>query len=183
MKLGLFRRLRVAFRRVLRRAAEKVLGRTYDGASPPPRLVDEVRAFSEIHPRATRGDWEDFALAFAAGAYRDGFSYGVEWRERWTDRVPFDEALLSREEKRARLWTAPGITARGDPLLDVPPEHREEVLRELEFGAGYGGFTFRFVDDEGRPIFSPAAVPAPEEQDDGGEEEVAGGAEAGDDTP
>jgi hypothetical protein len=155
-----------------RRAAERVLGRTYDGASPPPRLVDEVMAFSALHPGASPAEWEEFALGIAAGAWRDGFSYGVEWRERIGEPAPFDEAALTEEERRLRLWTAPGLRVEGDPLADVPPERRAEVLRELEFAAGYGGF--RWIDAEtGRHIFPPA-VPAAEEEASDGDDEGAG---------
>lgn len=175
---GLLRRLRAGLRRLARRAAEKVLGRAYDGASPPPRLADEVLAFSALHPDATRGEWADFALGIAAGAWRDGFTYGVEWRERIGEPVPFDEEALSEEERRNRQWTAPGIRVEGDPLADVPPERRAEVLRELEFASGYGGF--RFVDgDTGRPIFPPTVAPAAEEDADDGDDEEDGGDEDG----
>lgn len=161
---ALLRRLRAGFRRLVRRAAERALVRTYDGAAPPPRLADEVLAFQELHPDATGEDWRDFALAFAAGAWRDGFTLGVEWRERVGEPAPFDEAALAEDERRALGWTAP-LRLQGDPLLDVPPEHRAEVLRELEFAWGYGGF--RWIDARtGRPIFPPAEAPA-EEADDG----------------
>jgi hypothetical protein len=138
-----------------------------------------VLAFRELRPSASSDEWADFALAVASGAWRDGFSLGVEWRERIGEPAPFDEAVLDEEERRRRLWTAPGVRAQGDPLLDVPPEHREEVLREIEFAQGYGGF--RFVDAEtGRRIFPPAAVPAEEVEPDGeqageGEEGEGGG--------
>ncbi len=183
MKPGLLSRLRYGARRFVRRLAERALSRTYDGAEPPPRLVDEVRTFSELNPRASSEEWGGFALALAAGAWRDGFAYGVEWRERWDgERVPHAEELMGEGERRARLWVAPGVRAQGDPLLDVPVERQAEVLRELEFAYGYGGF--RFVDGEtSRPIFSPAALPLEEEElgDDYGAEgaEGDGGPDAG----
>jgi hypothetical protein len=164
VRLGFLRRLRDRARRLLRRTGERLLGRTYDGAAPPPRLVDEVRAFSELHPYATREEWEDFSLGMATGAWRDGFSLGVEWRERVGEPSPFDEAALSAEERRALNWTAPDVRRENDPLAGVPPERVEEVLREVEFASNYGGFAWRWVDGGGRPIFPPVRMPEVEDE-------------------
>lgn len=167
---GLLSRLRHGARLIVRKLAERALARAYDGADPPPRLVDEVRAFRVLRPDATRAEWEDFALGLAAGAWRDGFAFGVDWRERWGP-VAFDEALLPPAEVRARNWTQPIDEDPGDPLAGVPEERRADVLREIEFASGYGGF--RWVDEDARPIFPPAALPAAEE--DGGDEHGDGG--------
>lgn len=146
-------------RRALRRALDWGRERTYDGAQPPPRLVDEVRAFRILNPLAGAEEWEAFALALAASAWRDGYDCGVEWRERAGD-VAYDRALLTEAERRAREWTlweghptSVEMMRRrfdpADPLAGVPPERRREVLAQLEAAAGH---TYRFVDDAGRPI-------------------------------
>lgn len=143
------------------------LGRVYDGAGPPPRLVDEVRVYRLLNPTAGPAEWEAFALRFAVGAYCDGFTHGAEWHQR-TGEMSFDEAQVPFEEAHRRGWTlweghptsADLLRFRydpADPLAGVPLEHRREVLAQLEVASGYG---YRFVDDAGRPILN-------EEDDDG----------------
>jgi hypothetical protein len=174
--VNLLGRLRHGLRRIVRRVAQRALDRTYDGSGPPPRLVDEVRAFRVLHPDAGLDEWEGFAGALAAGAWRDGWTAGAEWRDRWAEPTPFDERLLTEQERRATGWTQP-VEDPGDPLWGVPLERRREVLAELEFAMGYGGAHVRFVDEGGRRIFPPALVASEEavEDDDGGQGEDADG--------
>ncbi len=75
----------------LRNRAEKWLHQHYEGPAAPKRLREEVIAFANLHPHATRDKWVAFATDFANQCYESGYLRGVEWAERDPD--AFDASL------------------------------------------------------------------------------------------
>jgi hypothetical protein len=61
---------------------ERGLGRYEEAQRPPDRLREAVVSFANEHPKATRGEWIDFAARFAEESYGSGYIRGVEWAER-----------------------------------------------------------------------------------------------------
>lgn len=79
------------FGKFLKNLAEKAVGRFYEGPEAPLRLRDMVTAFANDHPRATKGEWVEFAAKLAEEAYKSGYVRGFEYTERtfdWRDDVP-----------------------------------------------------------------------------------------------
>jgi hypothetical protein len=88
------------FLKLLRTLFERMFGRWYEGEDPPMRFEKVVCEFAGFYPRATRGEWGEFALKFAQQAYREGYQRGMERSER----VP------------------------GDALPELPPELAADLL-------------------------------------------------------
>jgi hypothetical protein len=61
---------------------QRLRDRYYEGPNPPNRIVQIAELYADTHPRATRGDWIEFASNHAKEAYRAGWVRGFEWRER-----------------------------------------------------------------------------------------------------
>jgi hypothetical protein len=66
------------FLRLCKRLWERVIGTWDEGPEPPVRLREAVLMFANMHPRATRRDWVNFASHFAGESYRTGFIRGWE---------------------------------------------------------------------------------------------------------
>lgn len=74
----------------LRRKVEKWAGTYYEGQKAPERLREQVIAFANMYPTATRGQFVEMAASLAEEAYAAGYLRGVEWAER--DPEPFPGA-------------------------------------------------------------------------------------------
>lgn len=74
--------------RMIRTVVDKLFGKYYESESPPERFEKIVKGFVDFHPKATKGEWCEFAKELAAEAYRDGYKNGYER----SYRVP-DDAL------------------------------------------------------------------------------------------
>ncbi len=117
------------FQRLLRRMAEKYLGRFEEGENAPARIREQVVAFANYYPKATRSDWIEFASRFAGETYEAGYVRGVEWVERDPDlgkfppgRSPEELADAMDPTWKGRPWW-PGQELESS-LEDVPPENR-----------------------------------------------------------
>lgn len=147
------------FGRMLRNLLERFLGRYYEGPQPPRRLVEEVQLFRIYHPGAGPEEWAQFALAFAANAYRDGFVRGYDWQERgWEGPVADPEQLLELEshdwsvaEQNPTVAEAleAGIDPR-DPFYGVDEAERARFLDDL--GRRMGTHRVTLADERGRRI-------------------------------
>ena len=124
-------------RRWLLERLERAEGTYEESQAPPARIREAVISFANEHPRATRGEWIDFAAHFAEECYGSGYIRGVEWVER--DPEAFENPTgLSPEELadqfdptwRERPWQ-PELRLEGSERDEVP-EHRteSELLRE-----------------------------------------------------
>ncbi len=71
--------------RWLKKKAEAWLGTYYEGPKAPERLREQVVAFANMYPTATRSQWVEFAGTFAAQSYEAGYLRGIEWVERDPD--------------------------------------------------------------------------------------------------
>ena len=72
--------------RWVRKTAERLFGKYYEGPDPPERLRALVLDFAERHPRATRAEWVEFAASHAEECYRSGYVRGYEYTERAEER-------------------------------------------------------------------------------------------------
>jgi hypothetical protein len=118
----------------VRRKLEKAADVFYEGEAAPERLREQVIAFSNLFPSATRGDWIAFAAGFAEECYRAGYLRGVEYVER--DPEAFDakspEAIADEIDPNWR-WR-PMIEVENDLneiVGDERPEH-EAIQRQYE---------------------------------------------------
>lgn len=95
--------------RAIKRAAEKVAGRYYEGPEPPARLLAQVGEFANLNPKATRAGWAEFARKLAAAAYRDGYQRGYEWAERDEEPVykKLPPELYADQESPDWEWSPP----------------------------------------------------------------------------
>ncbi len=68
-----------------------------------------VEAFADEHPKATRGEWLEFAQKHAAEAYRSGYMRGVEWTERDLERgiEALDPDQAAEEMAHGFEWEPP----------------------------------------------------------------------------
>lgn len=111
-----------------RDAAQKALGKFYEGPEPPRRLGELVLAFAEAHPKATRGEWARFAQLHAEEAYRQGYVRGYEYVEReegfFEGKRP--EELADQLDPDWR-WR-PGITLDGASMGEVPSDEGAEYF-------------------------------------------------------
>jgi hypothetical protein len=110
-------------KRWLKRTAEKLLARYDEGPEAPARLTQMVVDFADHNPRATRGEWAEFAAAHAAECYRTGWVRGAEYIERvpevWRPDVPPEEVADSLDPE----WRhSPPVIL--DPR-GIPPEEPE----------------------------------------------------------
>lgn len=126
--------------RWLVRQLERLLGRYYEGPTPPRRLAEEARLFRVMYPCAGPDEWEAFAARLAASSYRDGFVRGFEWNERdWSGPADDPERLA---EATAHDWSLAEADPRlenvlllgtdpGDPLAALPPLEREQYYQRM----------------------------------------------------
>ncbi len=139
--------------KAIRRIADRIAKRLYEGPEPPRRLADEVRAFRRLYPDASGDEWEEFATTIAENSYRDGYVRGFEWTERDLDSKPKDDPDVLAEQMRhdwapsdnpdVRLALQQGDPR--DPLASASPEARAALFDEI--GARLG--THRvFVETE-----------------------------------
>jgi hypothetical protein len=109
--------------RFIKKAAEKIASRYYEGPQPPERLLAQVGEFANLNPRATRAEWAEFARKLAAAAYRDGYQRGYEWVERDEEptykRLPPE--LIAEQDDPDWQWSPPL-----GPDLSLPDERPEE---------------------------------------------------------
>lgn len=139
--------------RFFRNLLERLLGKYHEGPEPPVRLAEEARLFAVSFPGASSEEWERFASALAAKAYREAWTRGFEWAERDLDAKPKDDPDVLAEELR-HAWTIGGHDARVDemlalgdpfdPLRGVPEENKAAFLNAMGRRAG-----FRVVDEDG----------------------------------
>jgi hypothetical protein len=148
-----------AFKKLLRRSAEKVAERFYEGPDAPPRLFDEVEIFEKLHPGATAEQWRSFVSRAIGNAYRDGYMRGFEHRERLPVDSAFEEQRVLAEEMSQHdwsLWQGQPTSEemrrrfeeqREDPFAHLPEEERAAALAQLGQFTG----TFRVVWDDEDP--------------------------------
>lgn len=142
-----------SFKGWLRKNAEKVARRFYEGPAAPERLLDEVEIFEKLHPEATPEQWRTFVTGALRNAYQDGYMRGYEHRERLAPSDPQALLLGPKEEAERHDWRPwQGQPTSGelrrlfeeqltDPLAHLPPEARAAAFAELGQFAG----TFRVV--------------------------------------
>lgn len=117
--------------RFVGRLADKMRGTFYEGPEVPERFALVVAAFAEEHPRATRGEWLEFAQLHAAQAYQSGYMRGLEWTERDLERgiKAVDPDQVAEEMAHGFEWEPPATSL--DLLLEevvldqvgAPPVH------------------------------------------------------------
>ncbi len=99
--------------RFFRNLLERLLDRFHEGPLPPVRIGEEVRLFAALHPDADKTDWIRFATRNANRAYRDGFTRGFEYSERFWPGPITDPALIlaAQEEQVSLAETNPRLKA------------------------------------------------------------------------
>lgn len=120
------------FGRWVRNGLERLLGRFEEGQDAPPRIREQVLAFANHFPKATREQWVAFAAGFAEECYSSGYVRGVEWAEREprpTGATPEQIADLIDPTWIDRPWR-PDLEL--EAPADVVPERRDpqDVLRD-----------------------------------------------------
>lgn len=117
-----------AVRAWIRRWADRVTDRYYEGPQPPARLAQMVVEFANQHPNATRAEWVRFACGHARECYRSGWTRGEEHAERDpTELSGIPEQLADaldpswRERVHDWRWDG-GITPLSEPDTLVPEE-------------------------------------------------------------
>jgi hypothetical protein len=132
---------------------ERVIGRYYEGPTPPRHVREEVRLFRVVHPHATADQWEEFAAMMAENCYRSGFVRGYEWQERdWpgpevepeqlAEATAHDWSLAESDPDLAALLES-GVNPE-DPLAGVDADARARLYDAM----GMIGETHRVVDTE-----------------------------------
>lgn len=124
-------------KKYLRKLAERFLGTYEEGEKAPKRLREQVMAFAEMYPKATRLEWMTFAAGFAEECYEAGFIRGVEWAERDPEALTFEPGKSPEEIAdamdptwRERPWPGPDVFLL-DEAEEVPEiRHPDDVLRE-----------------------------------------------------
>lgn len=141
------------FKTWLKKTAEKVARRFYEGPAAPSRLFDEIEIFERLHPSATPEEWRAFAVGAIRNAYQDGYIRGYEHRERAPAGSAYEEQRALAEEAARHDWSpwqgSPTSgemrqrfeEQRGDPFAHLPPEARAAALAEIGQFTG----TFRVV--------------------------------------
>ena len=124
-------------REQIRIFAEKLIGRYYEGPSPPVRLAEQVVAFGAGNPTASREEWAVFVTRLVQSAYRDGFTRGREWEARDLDSLSPDAPLREAEEASHNFaWESPArMTA--DQLAERVDGEFFETLPDDEQKARY----------------------------------------------
>lgn len=113
------------------RIAEKLAGTYHEGPEPPARLTEQVVAFLRTHPRATAGDWAEFAARAVRSAYQSGFRRGHEWRERGlAEAAPDSPERRADAERHDWPWHA-GVPTTDELRARVPPGGLDEQLARL----------------------------------------------------
>jgi len=108
----------------LTRLRDKWLGNFYEGPEPPQRLREIVVVFANLHSRATRAEWLEFAAAHAEEAYRCGYVRGFENAERDPDPIDVPPERLADQMDPSWRWqpnvllTDPLGIVQGEPLPD-----------------------------------------------------------------
>jgi hypothetical protein len=102
------------FAKFLHRLFDKIFGEWDEGPEPPARLREMALLFAEMHPRATRREWVDFAARHAGEAYRTGWVRGFEATVReeekpWAGDMPEHQADALMPGWRDRLLRPDGV--------------------------------------------------------------------------
>ncbi len=110
-----------------------VFAGTYEGGQDPPeRLREQVIAFANMYPAATRGQFVDMAATLAEEAWRAGHLCGIEWAER--DPNAFDPSLPPEviADQIDPDWRWRPMSELELPADEVIPEHRTtgELIRQ-----------------------------------------------------
>jgi hypothetical protein len=110
----------------LRNTSEKMLGTFAEGPEAPPRIRELVEVFAKANPRATVGEWVEFAVKHAEGAYQQGYVRGFERTERlgpdWED--PDEAAKVMEQIEDIAAGNDQGFDASAVvPIDGVPKEH------------------------------------------------------------
>ena len=119
-----------ALTRFLKRLAEKFAGKYYEGPDAPERLREMVVSFANDHPKASVGEWTEFASFLAEEAYKSGYVRGFEYTERtfdWRPDLP-PEVLADMLDPGWKTGRGIQFRAAGSTVPDEPPTE-EEVLR------------------------------------------------------
>jgi hypothetical protein len=108
----------------LKNTKEKLLGTWEEGPEPPDRFRQLVEIFAKANPRATVGEWVEFAARHAASAYQQGYVRGFERGERlgpdWQD--PDEAAALLNRLEATAAGEAPFDPSAVVPIEGVPRE-------------------------------------------------------------
>lgn len=133
----------IRLRRWWRKVKDLWSGTYYEGPTPPPRLLDEVRIFMVLYPNASKQQWMEFSTKHAANSYRSGFVRGHDWVERGWEGPPPDEdreRLLEAEmhdwslAEESPQWERILTTGRlsEDPLAGLDAEGKQEFMNMLQ---------------------------------------------------
>jgi hypothetical protein len=118
------------FARLLKRFAEKFADRYYEGPDAPERLREMVVAFANDHPKASVGEWTEFASTLCAEAYESGYVRGFEYTERtfdWRPDIP-PEMLADMYDPDWKTGRGIQLRSAGAVVPDAEPTE-EQVLR------------------------------------------------------
>lgn len=111
--------------RWLKKQWETHLGTWEEGPEPPERLRKMAEVFAAANPRASVGDWVEFAALHAGSAYQQGYARGYERTERigpeW-EHPDEAAAALARMEGDVEGDAPPYDPALVVPLDGVPQE-------------------------------------------------------------
>jgi hypothetical protein len=151
--MGVFERVRSSFSKWMRKSAERVARRFYEGPEPPPRLFDEIMIFEKLHPCPTQEQWRAFVTGSIANAYRDGYIRGYEHHERLPTSSEFEQQKWLEAEAHRHDWSLwQGLPSSeesrrrfeeqaADPFAHLTPEERLRAFAELGRASG----SFRVV--------------------------------------
>jgi hypothetical protein len=115
---------------------EKAAGTYFEGQEPPERLKDQVVAWANMHPLATRKEWADFAAGMAREAWSAAYLRGVEWAEREPAEErdgPTPEQIADAADPEWRWGPAVDLYAPGAAVLEerTEPERIESIFAAL----------------------------------------------------
>jgi len=123
------------FGKFVRKVGEKLVGKYYEGPELPDRIRDMVVEFANDHPRATKGDWVDFATALLSETYEAGWLRGYERDARTYDWRP-DIAPEVLADMLDPTWREDGrgilLREAGAIVVDEPPTEEDILRRQSE---------------------------------------------------
>lgn len=120
--------------RLLRNFVERWQRQFYEGPDAPARLADQVVAFANAHPRATRAEWVAFASENARACYRSGYMRGLEWTDRDLARRDKHDPELEAEAAR-HDWSWEGGMMLERPLDVVPDADERDQVADINENA------------------------------------------------
>lgn len=116
-------------RQWLSRRRQKREGQFFEGPAPPRRVRDQVIAFANAFPGATRLQWVEAMVDLCEGFWIDGWARGHEWAERAERKSGITpEAIADQIDPEWRERPAVELARPGDLVQDV--REIEDVQRD-----------------------------------------------------